>query len=373
MDNLNFSPIESSRFLMNIHRASLSTFKASEIKNHIIENNVDVLILRLPSSSIATHSNLQNTGFDIIHADSLVYYKSNLEATEVNLLKNKLNFVQIDHLNSKKLNEIIPIIFKNYQNHYFSNPFLNKEKIIEGYIEWAKKYSGIEKGKISWLIYSEDEIAGFATCSFNEQAKECEGVLYGVMPNFSGKGIYSDIIRFTQKYFKEQGYTKMLVSTQLQNIAVQKVWSREGFIIDHSYETYHINAFLNYSVHPAKSSSFIITDEIIEDFAKFSGDRNKLHFEKEFAQKFGFKDRIAHGMITQSNLSKIFGIDYPGNGTLYLSNKNIFIAPVYLNKEYYVSITTYFKSESGLHYILAKISDKEGRLCLLSYNYMLKR
>lgn len=373
MDNINFSTVESSRFLMNVHRGNLQDFKASEIKNYIITNNVDVLILRLPSSSIANHSNLHNTGFDVIHADSLVYYKSNLEATEINPLKNKLNFVHIDHLNSTKLNEIIPIIFNNYQNHYFSNPFLNKEKIIEGYIEWAKNYSGMEKGKISWLVYAENEIAGFATCSFNEQNKECEGVLYGVMPNFSGQGIYSDIIRFTQKYFKEIGYTKMIVSTQLQNIAVQKVWSREGFIIDHSYETYHINAFLNHSVHPVKTSSFIITDEIIEDFAKFSGDRNKLHFDKEFAQKTGFKDRIAHGMITQSYLSKIFGIDYPGDGTLYLSNKNIFLAPVYLNKEYDVKLTTYFKSESGLHYILAKVSDKEGRLCLLSYNYMLKR
>ncbi len=373
MDNINFSPVESSRFLLNIHRGSLPDFKVSEIKNYIISNNVDVLILRLSSSSIASHSNLYNTGFDIIHADSLVYYKSNIESTEINPLKNKLNFVQINSTNNEKLNEIIPIIFKEYQNHYFSNPFLDKEKIIEGYIEWAKNYSGIEEGKISWLIYYENEIAGFATCSFNEQKKECEGVLYGVMPNFSGQGIYSDIIRFTQKYFKEKGYTRMLVSTQLQNIAVQKVWIREGFVIDYSYETYHINAFLNYSIHPVKTTSFIITDEIIEDFAKFSGDRNKLHFDKEFAQKIGFKDRISHGMITQSYLSKIFGIDYPGDGTLYLLNKNIFLAPVYINIEYKVAISTYFKNENGLYYILANVTDKEGNICLLSYNYMLKK
>ncbi|MGQ9847943.1 MAG: GNAT family N-acetyltransferase, partial [Bacteroidales bacterium] len=239
--------------------------------------------------------------------------------------------------------------------------------------EWAKNYSGKEEGKISWLIYSENNIAGFVTCSFNEQNKECEVILNGVMPNFSGRGIYSDIVRFIQKYFKDKGYKKMLISTQLQNIAVQKVWIREGFVIDRSYETYHINAFLNHSIYPAKTSSFIISDEIIEDFAKFSGDRNKLHFDREFAQKVGFKDRIAHGMITQSYLSKIFGTEYPGDGTLYLSNKNIFLAPVYLNKEYNITITTYFKSENGLHYILAKVSDAEGQLCLLSYNYMLKR
>mgnify|MGYP005837495399 CR=1 FL=1 len=373
MENLKYSKVESLRFNLNIHRGILSTFKPQEIKDYILSNNSDILILRLPTSTIATHNLLQNTGFEFIHADSLIYYKANIEAISINPLKNRLNFIQINNENKEILNKIIPIIFKDYQNHYFSNPFLDKEKIIEGYIEWAKNFSGIEVGKISWLIYSENNIAGFATCSFNEQNKECEGVLYGVMPNFSGKGIYSDIIRFTQKYFKDKGYTKMLVSTQLQNVAVQKVWIREGFTIDHSFETYHINAFLNYSIHPVKTSSFVISDEIIEDFAKFSGDRNKLHFDKEFAQNIGFKDRIAHGMITQSYLSKIFGIDYPGDGTLYLSNKNIFLAPVYLNKEYYISLSTYYKSKSGLYYILAKVSDTEGKLCLLSYNYMLKR
>lgn len=372
MENIKFSEKESSRFNLNVHRGNLNELNVSELKKYIISNNVDILILRLPSFTISTHAKLNSLGFDIIHADSLVYYKANLETIKINFLKNNLNFIQIDNTNINILDDIIPIIFDNYQNHYFSNPFINKKKILEGYIEWAKSYSNNEKG-ISWLVYYENEVAGFATCSLNEQEKKCEGILLGVMPNFSGRGIYTDIIRFTQKFFKEKGYTKMLISTQLQNITVQKVWIREGFIIDYSYETYHINAFLNYSIHPIKTSSIIITDKIVEDFAKFSGDRNKLYFDEEFAKKNSFIDKIAHDMIIQSYLSKIFGVDYPGDGTMFLTNKNIFLTPIYPNKTYNLELTTYFKNESGIYYILVKVINKEGQPCLLSYNYMLKK
>ena len=57
-------------------------------------------------------------------------------------------------------------------------------------------------------------------------------------------GIYSDVVRFTQNYFKAIGMKKMWVSTQLQNYSVQKSWIEEGFYLKKSFETYHINTLL---------------------------------------------------------------------------------------------------------------------------------
>jgi GNAT superfamily N-acetyltransferase len=152
-----------------------------------------------------------------------------------------LIFKEVDINSLHLFKSIIPIIFKNYRNHYFSNPYLDKSEILEGYVEWASAYvTEIDTSKKSWLVYKDDILIGFATCSMNKIDNSCEGVLYGVHPEYSGGGIYTDIIRFTQAYFKEHNYEKMFVSTQIQNYTVQKVWQKESFLINNAYYTYHL-------------------------------------------------------------------------------------------------------------------------------------
>lgn len=374
MDSINYSNVESSRFGANIFRYNNQDFNPKVLKSEIIKNDVDVLILRLPTNTKHTHSSLFKMGFPIIHADSLVYYFVGLNSLDVKPFKNELEFEIISSKNVNILQEIVPIIFDEYQNHYFSNPFFPSEKISEGYVEWALSYTKEEPGKISWLVKKDKKIAGFANCSFNIETKECEGILYGVMPNFSGQGIYSDIIRFTQAYFKEQGITKMWVSTQLQNYAVQKVWLREGFFLKKSFETYHINSMLNYSIAEIKTFDFSLNGKSIEEFAAFSGDLNPLHFNDNYAAELGFNERIAHGMIFQSYLSKYFGVDYPGNGTIYIENENLFFMPIYLNKGYKCLVNTISHSEkTGILKLLAKVIDSNNNLVLLSYNILVNK
>lgn len=374
METLLYSKSESLRFEANIYRGKQDEFNPNALKKEIIKNNVDISILRLPTSTKNTHSSLLKMGFEVIHADSLVYYFVGLKSLQINNFRNDLQFELIDNNNIDVLKSIIPIIFDSYQNHYFSNPFFSPKKINEGYIEWASSYNDAQEGKVSWLIKKNGSVAGFATCSFDKEQNECEGVLYGVMPEFSGQGIYSDIIRFTQRYFKEQGISKMWVSTQLQNYAVQKVWLREGFFLKKSFETYHINSMLNYSVLENYSFDFECSEQTITDFASFSGDNNPLHFNDEYAMKIGFKKRIAHGMIFQSYLSKYFGIDFPGNGTIFVENSNLFFAPVYIDKAYKCTITTIsFDKRKGVIKVLAKLICEDDNLVLLSYNTLINK
>ncbi len=374
MNLINNSVIESRRFGANIFRYNNQEFNPKELKDQILENEVDVLILRLPTISKSTHSTLFKMGFPILHADSLVYYFAGLNSLEIKPFKNDLEFEIVDDKNISTIKEIVPIIFDEYQNHYFSNPFFPSEKISAGYVEWALSYANGEYGKISWLIKKNQETVGFANCSFNLESKECEGVLYGVMPNFSGQGIYSDIIRFTQSYFKKKGMTKMWVSTQLQNYAVQKVWLREGFFLKKSFETYHINSMLNYSITEVKTFDFSCTEKTVKEFAAFSGDVNPLHFDDKFASKLGFKQKIAHGMIFQSYLSKFYGVNYPGNGTIFIENENLFFMPIYLDEKYKCIINTIsHNTRTGILKVLAKVFDPDRNLVLVSYNTLVNK
>lgn len=240
---IGFSEIESNRFGLNIYRGKSNGFDLSEVMCCIREELCDIIIMRYPTKTLYEHYQLLNLPHcKVIHSDSLVYYVSFLDAIQVKSLKNEVDFEMVNSDNVQELRSIIPLIFENYQNHYYANPVLEKKKITEGYVEWAQSYVNTEEGKIGWIVKEKftRRIMAFATCSFNELDKTCEGVLYGVMPGFSGRGIYSDLIRYTQNYFKDKGYLKMYVSTQLQNYTVQNVWNRSGFVLNDSWETYHI-------------------------------------------------------------------------------------------------------------------------------------
>lgn len=370
---MQYSELESKRFNMKIHRASVEEVEPSKIKQSVLGENSDILILRVPSTSKGNHSLLQKTGFPFIHADTLVYYECDFEKYNPNGLKNNLTFEQIDSSNKTFLEHIVPDIFVGYQNHYFSNPLLDKSDIMKGYIEWSQGYCTSDEGKISWYVKKNENIIGFATCSFDVSTRICEGVLYGVLSEHSGGGVYSDIIRFTQSYFLKNGYRKMLVSTQVQNFAVQKVWTREGFFIKQSYDTYHVLAMLNFSTDFTRISNFSISEEEVDKFADFSGDYNPIHFDNQYAIQSGFKSKITHGMIFQSYLSKYFGTEYPGHGSIFIGNNNIFLQPLYVDETYKLSVTPFEIRPNGLHRIVAIVRDANNQICSVSYNELLKK
>jgi acyl dehydratase len=373
IEEIKYSPVESARFGMNVYRGNITDPNAKVIRNLIVKNAVDLMILRIPSTSKNKHYLLLEAGFDVIHADTLVYYTCNLQKAEIKQPVNSLDFVPISSENAGVLQEMIPVIFEGYQNHYFSNPVLDENLIKQGYIEWASSYHEDAEGRISWLVADQGECIGFATCSFDQDTREAEGVLYGVMPKAAGRGVYSDIIRFTQNYFKGKGYSTMVVSTQIQNIAVQKVWGRESFFINKSYDTYHLNSMLGLTQSSDFEESVYLTEEMVRQFAEYSGDWNPVHFSPEAGKAAGFNGRISHGMIPLSMMSKVFASQFPGPGTLFLSNRNIFLSPFYPNQSYRFKYVQLKSDESGRITVLVKIYNEAGVCCLVSYNQLIRR
>lgn len=358
---------------LNIHRTIVENLDVNLIKKYIYDNNVDIFILRINSIIKNEHSQLLRIEFPIIHCDTLVSYECNLEEHNPNQIKNNILFVEINQDTEYKLNELVSKIFNNYKNHYLSNFILDKDKILNIYIEWAKDFvKSKSNNKISWYLVENNEIIGFATCSFNELAKECEGILYGIVPEKSGGGLYSDMIRFTQKYFKELGYKKMKVSTQIQNFAVQRVWNREGFILKNSYDTYHINSFLDFG-NIKYDTELIFNNEDIDNFGVVSGDKNPLHFDDEYAKRFGFKGRILHGIGYEMKLTKILGNEWPGYGTIILTNKVIFNKPIYPFEKYRLLIKSIYELENGYSELVALLKSQDLETINIAYIKVLKR
>ena len=79
-----------------------------------------------------------------------------------------------------------------------------------------------------------------------------------------------------------------------------------------------------------ESYSKTITDADIKVFAGLSGDYNPVHMSDEYAKSSRFGRRIAHGFISVSFFSALFGTKLPGHGCVYASQNVKFKRPVYL-------------------------------------------
>ena len=73
-----------------------------------------------------------------------------------------------------------------------------------------------------------------------------------------------------------------------------------------------------------------ITDADVKSFAGLSGDNNPVHMSDEYAIESRFKKRIAHGLLSASFFSALFGTKLPGPGCVYVSQNLNFHAPVFL-------------------------------------------
>lgn len=73
-----------------------------------------------------------------------------------------------------------------------------------------------------------------------------------------------------------------------------------------------------------------ITDADIKSFAAMSGDNNPVHMSDEYAQESRYKKRIAHGLLSSSFFSALFGTKLPGYGCVYVSQNLKFLRPVYI-------------------------------------------
>ena len=81
-------------------------------------------------------------------------------------------------------------------------------------------------------------------------------------------------------------------------------------------------------------SEFSYTQSEVDLFSQVSGDHNPIHHNAEYAASTVFKKPIIHGMLSASIFSKVFGTEFPGEGTIYLSQQLQFKRPMYVGQNY---------------------------------------
>lgn len=195
-----------------------------------------MLTLRVLTSNVALVQALEALGFRIM--DCLVYYECPTESPPP-ASPSDLEIRAATPNDATAVAEIARLCFSDYFSHYHADAHLDRVKVSEGYIEWAER-SCTDQAVAScvFLAIMDGTIAGFITLRRNSST-EGEGVLNAVHPNFAGAGIYGQLITRAKHWCRDNGMKRMVISTQIDNLKVQRSWSNRGFHLYKSYYTLH--------------------------------------------------------------------------------------------------------------------------------------
>ena len=108
-----------------------------------------------------------------------------------------------------------------------------------------------------------------------------------------------------------------------------------------------------------------ISAEDVRQFATIVGDLNPVHIDEEFAAKTSFKKRIVHGAFLAGLISRVLGMDFPGQGTIYISQNSVFKRPVFVDAKVSVEVkVTQLIPEKRRLVLDTTVLNEEGEVCL---------
>jgi len=180
---------------------------------------------------------MEREGFLLM--DTLLYYTRNLISPPIPEDAGKVTVRPIRGGEDNEVSTIAAQSFRGYFGHYHADDRLDRSACDQAYVDWAVRSCTSRKVADEVLVADRSgQVMGFATLRLND-ADEGEGVLFGVAPEAQGQGIYRSFMIHGMKWCLSKNATRMVVSTQVTNFAVQKVWTRLGFEPSHAYYTFH--------------------------------------------------------------------------------------------------------------------------------------
>jgi len=231
-----FSRLDSDRFGIRAARAHIVPETLARVLDFCAAEKIDLLVARCATGDLMAAQSMERLGFQLM--DTLVYYRFDLSRRQIPEDKSGFLVRRLRQDDNERVRAIASAAFKGYMGHYHADRRLDREKCDEAYASWAER--SCTKAAADEVLVAEHggSVAGFGTLRMNSP-QETEGLLYAVAPEFQRRGICSSLIAGSLEWTRSQGAHRMLISTQITNVSMQKVWCRLGFEFSHSYYTFH--------------------------------------------------------------------------------------------------------------------------------------
>ncbi len=235
--NLFISDIDKERFGFKTARViGLTTDSLTSVLDFCTREKVELLIARCNISDLGSAQSIEKQGFLLM--DTLIYYNFDLVSQSVPADNGVAKVRPILINEEEEMISVAQASFHGYFGHYHADSRLDKNKSDEAYADWARKAFALRQSDNFLAGEIGGRVIGFGVLRINNP-DEGEMFLGGIHPDFQGQGIYHSFLCKATDWCILKNAKKMVISTQLNNVAVQKVLAKFGFEIFKGDYTFH--------------------------------------------------------------------------------------------------------------------------------------
>jgi ribosomal protein S18 acetylase RimI-like enzyme len=247
------SPLETDRFGCSIRRVTIGSGPVDVVRLlDVVQNDsADVLIVRYDAARLDLPSTFARSRRAVVPAGTLTYWEEPVSVEEPPAPSN-LEVLPADRMDlttvSAVVRQIVQASFLDYGNHYTANPLLDNSATLAGYEDWAVRSLRETPGNV--LVMTDlGEPIGLATIESGVDGGHLEILLAGLVPAAQGRGLYGSLLDGCARVAAARGARRMVISTQVHNVRVQRAWARHGLRPFAAIETVHL---INRELLPAQ-------------------------------------------------------------------------------------------------------------------------
>ncbi len=239
------SAVESDRFGLFVVRVSIGAGQVDvdELESRLDALGADVAVVRYDAARLDLGGSLARGGRQLLPAGALTYWDKTARPALPDARSGGPE-VTVEPARAGTLREVAPVLraivresFADYGNHYSANPLFDPAKALDGYEDWAVRTLDADPGNV--LVLSEHgEPIGAATLA--EGGDHVEVLLAGLVPAAQGRHLYGNLLRACEDVALDRGLDRLVISTQVHNVRVQRAWARAGLRPFAAVETVHL-------------------------------------------------------------------------------------------------------------------------------------
>lgn len=201
----------------------------------------ELLIVRYPSAASRLGAAAGRSAKQVIPADVLTYWE--VPADELARVPGDADPAlavapgEVTDAARAALETVLVDSFRGYGNHYTANPALDPDLALAGYLEWAM--GAFEKDPHNAILLTHDGVpVGASTLTEGDGHLEIE--LAGMTGASQGQGWYRVLLAGIGEEAIRRGLPRVIISTQVSNVRVQRAWVRAGMKPFAAVTTLHV-------------------------------------------------------------------------------------------------------------------------------------
>jgi ribosomal protein S18 acetylase RimI-like enzyme len=228
---------DTDRFGKRIYRAEVrELYEVGRLLAECAAAGAELLMVRCSAQRLDLAQELERAG--AVLTDTLVYFQASTAGRPAVAAPAGLEVRSFEADDWPALEGAARSAFEHFGGHYHADSRLDANQATEGYVDWFRR--SITDRDFRVLVAARAGLPlGFLTLRRAALERPAEIVLNAVSPAAQRQGVYDALVKAALVDCRSHDEARVITSTQLANVAPQKVWIRNGFEPFQAQYTFH--------------------------------------------------------------------------------------------------------------------------------------